>query len=95
MRNSVLTDAGEHASLNAICDAVPNLCPRSHAHGEMKGRPGSFFLATEFLDLRSSAPGGSGLSLAAKLAKLHTTPAPVPDGFDGPVFGFPVPLWVT
>ena len=29
------------------------------------------------------------MSLAAKLAKLHATPAPVPDVFDRPVFGFP------
>ena len=33
----------------------------------------------------------SGLSLAHKLAKLHTTPAPIPSGYDKPVFGFPVP----
>jgi len=31
------------------------------------------------------------LSLAAKLAKLHSTPAPIPDGYDKPMFGFPVP----
>ncbi|KAK0721923.1 Fructosamine/Ketosamine-3-kinase [Lasiosphaeria miniovina] len=46
---------------------------------------GKFFLVTDFLDLGSSAPGGSGLSLAAKLAKLYTTPAPTSK------FGFPVP----
>ena len=53
--------------------------------------PGSFFLATDFLDLASSSTlGGSGVSLAAKLARLHSTPAPVPQGFDAPMFGFPV-----
>ena len=57
----------------------------------MRSSPGRFFLATDFLDIGSSAPGGSGLSLAAKLAKMHTTPAPVPEGFDKPMFGFPVP----
>ncbi|KAI4199665.1 MAG: hypothetical protein LQ350_004456 [Teloschistes chrysophthalmus] len=31
----------------------------------------------------------SGMSLAAKLAKLHTTPAPTPQGYTHPVFGFP------
>ena len=31
------------------------------------------------------------MSLAAKLAKLHSTPAPIPDGYDKPMFGFPVP----
>lgn len=84
---------GEHASLNAINDAVPNFCPRSHGNGPLASSPGSFFLATDFLDLRasSSATRGSGLSLAQKLARLHTTPAPVPDGHDRSMFGFPVP----
>lgn len=45
---------------------------------------------TDFLDLDSTAPGGSGLSLAAKLAKLHSTPAPPPKHGDTPMFGFPV-----
>lgn len=51
-----------------------------------------FFLVTDFLDLSGTAapPRGSGLSLAAKLAALHTAPAPVPDGHDKPMFGFPV-----
>lgn len=52
---------------------------------------GKFFLATDFLDLGFCAPGGSGKSLASKLAQLHTTPAPIPEGFDRPMFGFPVP----
>ena len=82
---------GEHASLNAIHHAVPNFCPKSHAHGPMSSSAGKFFLATDFLDLGSSTPGGSGLSLAAKLATLHTTPAPTPEGHDQPMFGFPVP----
>lgn len=33
---------------------------------------------------------GSGLSLAQKLAKLHSTPAPTPEGFAKPMFGFAV-----
>lgn len=50
---------------------------------------------TEFLHLRprsrSAATSPSAPpSLAAKLAKLHSTPAPVPDGYEKPVFGFPV-----
>lgn len=82
--------AGEHESLNAIHNAVPNFCPKSHAHGRYQSSPGTYFLVTDFLDLGSSAPGGSGLSLAAKLAKMHTTLAPVPEGFDRPMYGFPV-----
>ncbi|KIW28926.1 uncharacterized protein PV07_04778 [Cladophialophora immunda] len=90
---------GEHASLNAIHDAVPSLCPKSFAWGPLE-KGGGYFLATEFLDLngrtssRTRSGGGSGsgsgMSLAQKLAKLHTTPAPVPEGHDAPQFGFPV-----
>lgn len=97
--NAEVMFRGEHASLNAISDAVPNFCPRSHAHGALSKDRG-YFLVTDFLDLRSSsAPAGSGVSLATKLAKLHTTPAPSPppqEGEEGqedeqrPKFGFPV-----
>lgn len=84
---------GEHASLNAIHQTVPDFCPKSHGNGQLADSPGNYFLATDFLALRSSSSGqpGSGLSLAQKLAKLHTTPAPTPAGFETPVFGFPVP----
>ncbi|OAA54044.1 fructosamine-3-kinase [Cordyceps fumosorosea ARSEF 2679] len=77
---------GEHASLNAIADAVPGFCPRAHAHGAMRDASGQYFLATDFLDLSSSTSSSSRPSLAAKLAQLHTTPAPTPGG----AFGFPV-----
>ena len=84
---------GEHASLDAINAAVPSLCPRSLAWGKLDGKD-AYFLATEFLDLhsrsQSSQGNGSGLSLAQKLAKLHTTPAPIPEGQTAPQFGFPV-----
>ncbi len=85
--------AGEHASLNAI-HTVPSLCPASFAHGPLEDAAGGAFLVTDFLDMSGTSSGsekGSGLSLAAKLAKLHTTAAPVPEGFSKPVFGFPVP----
>ncbi|OTB05421.1 hypothetical protein M426DRAFT_10745 [Hypoxylon sp. CI-4A] len=88
--DSELMFKGEHASLNAIHNAVPNLCPKSHAHGVFEGDANKFFMVTDFLELGSSAPGGSGESLAKKLARLHTTPAPASEGFDKPVFGFPV-----
>jgi fructosamine-3-kinase len=47
---------------------------------------------TEFLHLtgRSSSKSSKAPSLAVKLAKLHTTPAPIPEGYDTPLFGFPV-----
>ena len=90
---------GEHASLNAIHEAVPSLCPKSFAWGKLSDSNG-YFLATEFLELGGSsrarggsnaaAAKGTGMSLAEKLAKLHSTPAPLPDGYETPMFGFPV-----
>ncbi|KAI9711055.1 MAG: hypothetical protein M1828_001982 [Chrysothrix sp. TS-e1954] len=82
---------GEHASLNALHDAVPDLCPASIGQGKLADSPGKSFLVTDFLDLSSRRTGGASAapSLAAKMAKLHTTPAPVPTGFKKPMFGFP------
>ena len=82
---------GEHQSLNAIHNAVPTLCPKSFGHGQLADSKGMSFLVTDFLDLtsRSSGKSSSGMSLAQKLAKLHTTPAPTPSGYDKPQFGFP------
>ncbi|KAK3314822.1 Fructosamine/Ketosamine-3-kinase [Apodospora peruviana] len=81
---------GEHASLNAIHAAVPSFCPKSYAHGTFSSSPEKSFLVTDFLDLTSTGPAGSGQSLAQKLAKLHTTPAPIPPGHTKPMYGFPV-----
>lgn len=84
---------GEHFSLNALHNAVPSLCPASFGHGKLADAPNKSFLVTDFLDLsgrRTGTGGGSSTpSLAAKMAKLHTTPAPVPEGYEKPVFGFP------
>ncbi|CAI6336914.1 unnamed protein product [Periconia digitata] len=82
---------GEHASLAAIHAIVPTLCPNSFGCGKFASQPSTYFLVTEYLHLTSrSAAKSSTSSLAAKLAKLHTTPAPIPDDFDKPMFGFPV-----
>ncbi|KAG8526316.1 uncharacterized protein KY384_000309 [Bacidia gigantensis] len=95
---SELMFAGEHASLNAL-HTIPSLCPKSFAHGKLEKSAGHF-LVTDFLEMggisrlsssRDSEEKGSGLSLAQKLAKLHNTPAQVPEGHDRPMFGFPVP----
>lgn len=85
--------AGEHASLSAIRAAVPDLCPQSHGHGTFASNKSTSFLVTDFLTLRGGRGSGkgSGRSLAQKLAQLHTTPAPVPEGYEKPMFGFPVP----
>ncbi|KAI4217940.1 MAG: hypothetical protein L6R36_009202, partial [Xanthoria steineri] len=90
---------GEHASLNAIHAVVPSLCPASLATGVTED--GNAFLVTDFLDMSSKSRSSSsstgesqkhphsGMSLAAKLATLHTTPAPTPQGYQTPHFGFP------
>jgi len=82
---------GEHASLNAINSAVPSLCPKSLAWGKLDDGAGCF-LCTEFIDTTagSSSGGdeGSGMSLAQKLARLHS--AAVPEEFQSKGFGFPV-----
>ncbi|GAB7359657.1 hypothetical protein MBLNU230_g6836t1 [Neophaeotheca triangularis] len=83
--------AGEHASLNAIHNSVPTLCPQSFGHGQLKDTPSKSFLVTDFLDLSGRSTTSKGAAnIAQKLAKLHTTPAPTPDGFERPQFGFPV-----
>lgn len=83
---------GEHQSLSHIHDVVPTLCPKSFGHGKLADAPGRSFLVTDYLDLSgrfSSSKSSKGMSLAQKLAKLHTTPAPTPPGYDKPQFGFP------
>ncbi|KAH7370702.1 Fructosamine/Ketosamine-3-kinase [Rhexocercosporidium sp. MPI-PUGE-AT-0058] len=91
-KGSEVMFAGEHLSLNTIHNIAPTLCPNSFAHGALSSSSGSF-LATDFLNLSppSSSKTGSGTSLAHKLAKLHSTPAPIPEGYEKPMFGFPVP----
>ncbi|KAF3105494.1 hypothetical protein TWF569_007213 [Orbilia oligospora] len=79
---------GEYESLNAIHTAVPELCPRPIAHGDLQD--GGYFLATEFLQLHGSSFSRQQSSsrentLALKLGKLHSQPAPS----DGR-YGFPV-----
>jgi protein-ribulosamine 3-kinase len=93
-REAEIMFEGEDQSLNAIHNAVPTLCPKSFGHGKFTDTPGKSFLVTDYLDLSgrfSTSRKQSGMCLAEKLAKLHTTPAPVPEGYDKPQFGFPVP----
>ncbi|KAF3394481.1 Ketosamine-3-kinase [Penicillium rolfsii] len=92
---------GEYESLNAIARAVPGFCPRGLAWGPLDEKNG-YFLATEFLDLRSSrnrrGSTGDGTTpstsnLAYRLGKLHTTPAPVDPVTGQRRYGFPVPTF--
>jgi fructosamine-3-kinase len=83
---------GEYESLNAIASAVPGFCPRAVAWGPLEeGNEKSYFLATEFLDL--GARGKKGESLAQRLGKLHSTPAPEDPETGKRRFGFPVPTF--
>ncbi|KAL8670365.1 MAG: hypothetical protein Q9168_005092 [Polycauliona sp. 1 TL-2023] len=85
---------GEYDSLAAIHKAVPSLCPRPLAYGDLRDSPG-YFLLTEFIDIEDSHDGeSSGLSLAQKLAQLHSTPSPIADSFSRPCFGFHIPTCV-
>ena len=84
---------GEDASLKALHDTVPSLCPKSFGWGQFTSSNSTSFLVTDFLDLSgrsSSSKSTNTQSLAEKLAILHTTPAPVPDGHSKPMYGFPV-----
>jgi protein-ribulosamine 3-kinase len=50
----------------------------------------------EFVDVTKGGDGsggGNSLSLGQKLAKLHTTTAPIPPAHTQPMFGFPVPTY--
>ena len=86
---------GEFESLNAIATSVPGLCPRPLAWGRLDEKSDrSWFLATQFLDLRYSSGGGQKKdSLAQRLGKLHSTPAPPCPETGTRKFGFPVPTF--
>ncbi|CAG7968838.1 unnamed protein product [Penicillium olsonii] len=82
---------GESESLNAIAASVPGFCPKALAHGALDQK--THFLATEYLDLRIRGKSTGQETLAQRLGKLHSTPAP-PDPETGRArFGFPVPTF--
>jgi protein-ribulosamine 3-kinase len=69
---------------------VPSICPASLAYGTLSESTNGF-LITEFIDVNARKCGpGSGVTLAQKLTKLHTSIAPIPEGKTQPSFGFPV-----
>ncbi|KAL8889355.1 MAG: hypothetical protein Q9192_006031 [Flavoplaca navasiana] len=79
---------GEYESLAALHTAVPSLYPQPLTHGKLRDSP-DYYLLTDFIDIDASPNGQtSGLSLAQKLAQLHSTPPPIPAGFAQPCFGF-------
>ncbi|KAL8781847.1 MAG: hypothetical protein Q9213_005822 [Squamulea squamosa] len=84
---------GEYESLNAIHAAVPSLCPLPIGHGRLSDSPDSLLL-TEFIDIETTSNAQTGLSLAQKLAQLHTAPSPIPHGSPQPAFGFHIPTSV-
>ncbi|KAJ3144793.1 1-phosphatidylinositol-3-phosphate 5-kinase [Geranomyces variabilis] len=60
--------------------------PASRGNRKKRPAPNSPSLDSSCSAWSASPP----LTLAAKLAKLHSTPAPIPPGFSKPQFGFPV-----
>ncbi|KAF2839187.1 Ketosamine-3-kinase [Patellaria atrata CBS 101060] len=82
---------GEYASFRALHAACPTICPDAYGWGRFTSSPSTYFLVEDFLRLTSrSSSGSSGTSLATNLARLHTTPAPIPENYSKPMFGFPV-----
>ncbi|KAF2010710.1 Ketosamine-3-kinase [Aaosphaeria arxii CBS 175.79] len=89
-KDAAMMFEGEHASLEALHAVVPSLAPQSFGHGQFSGQPSTYFLVTDYLNLKPcAATKACGRSLASKLGELHTTPAPIPEGYSKPVFGFP------
>ncbi|KAI1125030.1 fructosamine-3-kinase [Nemania abortiva] len=91
---------GEHASLQAIHTAASSLSPQSLGIGTYQSSSSTSFIIIDFLQLSNPIfPTFMRLldslvsprqELATKLAQLHTTPAPIPEGFTNAQFGFPV-----
>ncbi|KAJ5693245.1 hypothetical protein N7462_002668 [Penicillium macrosclerotiorum] len=94
---------GEYESLNAIANAVPGFCPRALAWGRVDeygdaSKSAEYFLVTEFLELkgtmrRTPIDEQSPSSLASRLGKLHSTPAPPDPGTERNRYGFSVPTF--
>lgn len=76
---------GEYESLVAVHNVCPDLCPEPIKFTKADNY---WVLQTEYLDFSGSM---SRSDLAKKLGKLHSTPAPIPEGYDSPQYGFPVP----
>ena len=71
---------------------MPTLVPRPLVWGKFSSSD-NYYLVTEWIDVENRDGGprpGTGLTLAQKVAKLHSTPAPIPEGYSRPVFGFPI-----
>lgn len=75
---------------------MPSICPFTLGHGKFANST-DHFLLMEFIDAVNRGEGGSstgsGLSLAQKLAKLHTTAAPIPPGHSQRMFGWTMPTY--
>ena len=90
---SLLTSwTGEFISLTALHHVVPTLAPKPLKWGKFSSAE-EYYLVTEWVDVETRNGGdgpGTGLTLAQKVAKLHSVPAPIPEGFKEPAFGFPI-----
>jgi fructosamine-3-kinase len=89
---------GEHVSLSALSTAIPDFCPRPIGHGTYENDARTSFLLTEFIESGGSSSTQSSdhendeppLSLAAKIAYLHSLPPSIAEDLEKPGFGFPV-----
>lgn len=82
---------GEYLGLLDLHKACPSSVPYPIAHGNLSATVGCF-LVMEYLDQDTSGnliSATNTMSLAHKLATLHSAPTSIPEGFSAPVFGFP------
>ncbi|KAI9722499.1 MAG: hypothetical protein M1828_004746 [Chrysothrix sp. TS-e1954] len=82
----------EFVSLTLLHEIVPTLAPKPLAWGKYEESE-TWYLVTEWIDMNARNDGcgsGTGLTLAQKVARLHTTPARIPEGHTRPMFGFPI-----
>ncbi|WPH01803.1 fructosamine kinase [Acrodontium crateriforme] len=80
---------GEHESLKVLRQCLPTLCPKSYGYGKLDDSSTRYFILTDFFDKSAQSSKEKDVYLVQKLAKLHTAPAPIPDGYTKRPFGFP------
>lgn len=71
---------------------MPTLAPQPTVWGKLTDAE-TYYLITEWVEVDAQDPRevlSTGLTLAQKVAKLHTTPAAIPTGYRSPMFGFPI-----
>ena len=78
--------------MTPLHEAVPTLAPKPIVWGKFSEFE-TYYLVTEWVEVDADCPGkgpGTTLTLAQKVAKLHTTPAPAQQGRKRTMFRFPI-----